>query len=386
MIGSATIFRRRLVAWYAAHRRDLPWRVERGAPATARPDPYAVLVSEAMLQQTQVATVIEFYNNFMRRFPTLVALAEAPEHDVLRAWQGLGYYSRARNLRRAARQIIERFDGQLPRTVDDLLTLPGVGRYTAGAIASLAYDVPAPIIDGNVIRVLCRIDLVRDDPRRRDTQLRLWRRAEELQPRRGAGDFNSAMMELGATVCTPRAPACLICPVRRQCEACAAGLSEAVPPPRKSKPTPLRRRVVLCLLRNSPRGPEALIERRPDKGRWAGMWQFLARPLEDAAATAVWAQLRREIGEFPRPRKMTRIRHQLTHRSYEFEVYAADGANVREPRGASPRWVGLGELSGYPLPRPHVMIASQITGATGTPPSAGAGKGGKTPAACLGEG
>src|SRR5687768_16089198 len=218
MMGLAPTFARRLLRWYDKCRRDLPWRPD---PAAGRPrvDPYHVLVSEAMLQQTQVATVVPYFNRFIARFPTLADLAGADEQEVLRLWQGLGYYSRARNLQAAARKVVAEYGGELPRERDRLLTLPGVGRYTAGAVASIAFDRRAPILDGNVIRVLCRIDKIQSDPRDRSTQDLLWRRAEEVLPARRAGAFNSALMELGATVCTPRSPQCLLCPVREHCEA-----------------------------------------------------------------------------------------------------------------------------------------------------------------------
>src|SRR3954471_23454660 len=167
MLGSATTFARRLLRWYDRVRRDLPWRA---VGADGRPDPYHVLVSEAMLQQTQVATVIPYFNRFIARFATLADLAGADEQEVLRLWQGLGYYSRARNLQKAARRVVSEFGGKLPADVDRLRNLPGVGRYTAGAVASIAFGKRAPILDGNVVRVLCRVEKVTADPRDRDTQ------------------------------------------------------------------------------------------------------------------------------------------------------------------------------------------------------------------------
>src|SRR3954470_16957732 len=205
MLGSPTTFARRLLRWYDRARRDLPWRA---VGADGRPDPYHVLVSEAMLQQTQVATVIPYFNRFIARFATLADLARADEQEVLRLWQGLGYYSRARNLQKAARRVVSEFGGQLPADVDRLRALPGVGRYTAGAVASIAFGKRAPILDGNVVRVLCRVEKVTSDPRDRDTQALLWRRAEEVLPKVRVGDFNSALMELGATACIPRSPQC----------------------------------------------------------------------------------------------------------------------------------------------------------------------------------
>src|SRR5688500_6922469 len=280
MFGDVASFRKRLVRWYDSSRRDLPWRLATNSAAGERPDPYHVLVSEAMLQQTQVATVIPYFHRFLARFPTLDALAGADEQDVLRAWQGLGYYARARNLQGAARTVMSEHGGQLPREHDELLKLPGVGRYTAGAVASIAFERRAPIVDGNVARVLCRIDKIETDPRDRLTLEVLWTRAEQILPKKRVGDFNSALMELGATVCTPRSPQCLICPVRDHCEAFAAGLQDRIPAPRAAKPTPLLRRWTLCIRR----GDHWLIEQRPTNGRCAGMWQFVTVPAGEGAA------------------------------------------------------------------------------------------------------
>lgn len=343
MLGPISTFRRRLIAWFDRNRRDLPWRL---AGPSGRPDPYHVLVSEAMLQQTQVAAVIPYFTRFIARFPTVHSLADAQTQEVLRMWQGLGYYSRARNLHAAARRVVEAHAGQLPRDLEQLLALPGVGRYTAGAIASLAYDLPAPILDGNVMRVLARLDQIETDPRERTTNANLWRRAQELVPARRAGDFNSAMMELGAMVCIPRRPQCLICPVRRCCEAQANGVELNIPAPRKARPTPLVRRRVFCIERDG----KWLIEQRPPAGRWAGLWQFITVDDEGPPPAPPLVLL----GE---------IRHALTHRRYVFEVYrAAPGAAPPEklPRA----WASLAELDAYPLSRPQLRIR-QLLGETG---------------------
>jgi len=300
-----------------------------------------------MLQQTQVATVIPYFGRFIGRFPTIRSLAEADEQDVLRLWQGLGYYSRARNLHAAAKRIIREFGGEMPRTVAALRELPGVGRYTAGAIASIAFDCRAPIVDGNVARVICRIDRIESDPRDKHTLEILWRRAEQILPNVCCGDFNSALMELGATVCTPRSPKCLICPVREHCEAQAAGVQEQIPPPRKAKPTPLLRRDVLCIRD----GEKWLIEQRPTKGRWAGMWQFVTIPS---------AKSSRANGH----KQIAIVTHGLTHRRYRFRVFTTShrpGEHVPFTSGQPARvWVTLHELDKYPLPRPHVKIAQML--------------------------
>src|SRR6185436_5567502 len=212
MLGNTKDFHRSLLSWYTRCRRDLPWRVARKHATSERPDPYYVLVSEAMLQQTQVATVIPYFNRFMAAYPTLRDLAGANEQEILRLWQGLGYYSRARCLLGTAKILVDQKNGEIPSTVEELLELPGIGRYTAGAIASLAFETRAPIVDGNVARVLSRLDLIREASKES-----LWTRAEEILPQKRIGDFNSALMELGATICTPRAPKCLLCRVQKHC-------------------------------------------------------------------------------------------------------------------------------------------------------------------------
>jgi A/G-specific adenine glycosylase len=358
VLGTPTDFRKSLLNWYDRSRRDLPWRVGADAPPGAKPDPYHVLVSEAMLQQTQVATVIPYFRRFIERLPTISDLASADEQDVLRLWQGLGYYSRARNLRGTAKIVIERFSGRVPRDLQDLLSLPGVGRYTAGAIASLAFDEPAPILDGNVVRVLCRIDKVEDDPRTQPVRDVLWVRAEEILPSRRVGDFNSALMELGATVCTARAPKCMFCPVQRHCAAFAAGAQERIPPPAKAKARPVEKRWTICVRR----GEEWLIEQRPAKGRWAGMWQFVSTVARDAAgprAKDVAALVGMRVSK---PRRLGAVSHGLTHRQYEFDVFACEVKPVvRAAHDPSPRrWVRLEGLSAYPLPRPHVRVAALL--------------------------
>lgn len=339
-------FANRLLAWYGRSRRDLPWRVPPGSPPGLRPDPYLVLVSEAMLQQTQVATVVPYFRRWMTQFPSLQLLAGADEQAVLRAWQGLGYYSRARNLHKSANRIVEAHGGRVPSDVETLLTLPGVGRYTAGAIASLAFDTPAPILDGNVIRVLCRLDQIMDDPRTPAVQNRLWARAEEVLPHDRPGDLNSAMMELGATVCLPRSPQCLICPVAEACAAREAGVQESIPPAKKAAPTPLVERAVYVLHHDRTGGElEYLIEQRPPTGRWAGMWQFLT--LTADAPPPVEGLV--EFGE---------VRHALTHRRYRFRVYLGEAGDVQ--LADNQRWATLAEIDEFPMSKPHLSIAARL--------------------------
>lgn len=380
MLSSLSRFRRRLLDWYDGHRRELPWR--RAAGSAAQLDPYRILVSELMLQQTQVATVIPYFLRFVEKFPTLESLACAEEQDVLRLWQGLGYYSRARNLQQTARNVMRDHAGSLPEDPEELLKLPGIGRYTAGAVASLAFGRRAPILDGNVARVLCRLDRIESDPRQRTTQLRLWERAAEVLPRKRVGDFNSALMELGATVCTPRSPQCSICPVRQHCEAYAAGVQERIPAPRKTAVTPMFRRHVFCISRASAHrgsdcGPDRdfLIEQRPPRGRWAGMWQFITLEAGDSPPGRALLHSHLSLRTTPLE-KLATIAHALTHRRYTFEVFTciASGRSSGKSKTPDPfekgsgvfdlaggrRWVTLEQLAAYPLPRPHVRIAEML--------------------------
>jgi len=345
--------RQSLLKWYDRHRRDLPWRTSTGS----LPDAYLVLVSEFMLQQTQVATVIPYFNRFIKTFPTLKQLAAADEHEVLRLWQGLGYYSRARNLHAAARRIVSEHNSRVPSNAAQLLDLPGIGRYTAGAIASLAFDLREPILDGNVARVVCRVDGIRTDPRERTTLNLLWKRAGELVPPERAGDFNSALMELGATVCTPRQPDCEHCPLGNRCQARELNLQSEIPPPKKKKPTPLIKRWTFAIRR----GNRYLIERRPARGRWAGLWQFptiaatAAAPTETTASTALGMPVRRMI-------KLGQVKHSLTHRLYEFLAFSCAAANRVQSPGDARKWIQLSEVGQYAFSKPQQMIAAMLVG------------------------
>ena len=221
--------RKRLLGWFRKYRRELPWRLNK--------DPYRIWLSEIMLQQTRVAAVIPYYERFLERFPDIRALAEAPEEEVLRLWSGLGYYSRARNLQRAAQQIVARHGGEFPRTVDEALALPGIGSYTAAAILSIAFGAKHAVLDGNVARVLARLDAIQGDLRENGRWRSLQKSADKLLDPKSPSDWNEAMMELGAMVCTPRAPQCLLCPVAEFCRARRLGLADVIPEKRKKRAT-----------------------------------------------------------------------------------------------------------------------------------------------------
>jgi A/G-specific adenine glycosylase len=348
--------RRRLLAWYDKHQRPMPWRALKGQT----PNPYHVLVSEAMLQQTQVATALSYFQRFIGELPTVRDLANAKEQDILRLWQGLGYYRRARNLHAAARVIVRDHDGQVPDTVEALLGLPGVGRYTAGAIASIAYGRAAPILDGNVARVLARLFLIEqpiDDPVARKT---FWRLAEELVPPKRPGDFNQAVMELGALVCTKANPNCDTCPLSDECDAWQAGRVAEVPVPAKRKAPVVVHHHILAIERNG----RYLFQQRPTTGLWSNMWQLptaedWSGKIEDKTIK-IWVQNRLGLVTSA-PTPIGAFKHQTTHRTIHFHLWRACVTSGRlRPRAG--QWRGLTKLDDLPLPNPqrHAVAMLQV--------------------------
>jgi A/G-specific adenine glycosylase len=261
----------RLLAWFTRHgRKDLPWQLQR--------TPYRVWVSEIMLQQTQVATVIPYYNRFMQRFPDVAALASASQDQVLHHWSGLGYYARARHLHAAAQQVVEQFNGHFPETLDTIMALPGIGRSTAGAVLALACGQREAILDGNVKRVLARFHAIEGWPGRAQVQKQLWALAERHTPAQQVAEYTQAIMDLGATVCTRSRPACEHCPLQRACVASQSGRQTEFPTPRPGKVLPVRSTRMLMLV-NPDHG--ILLEQRPPAGIWGGLWGF-PEPGDDA--------------------------------------------------------------------------------------------------------
>ncbi len=261
-----TFFSEQILNWFRTYQRDLPWRRSK--------NPYHIWVSEIMLQQTRVDTVIPYFNRFIGQFPTIEALAAAPEEEVLKAWEGLGYYSRARNLQYAVREVQEQYGGVVPDNPEGISALKGVGPYTAGAVLSIAYNKPEPAVDGNVMRVLSRCFLIRDDITKASTRVAMEKLTRELIPQDAAGDFNQGLMELGALICTPKAPKCLICPVMEQCDARLEGVEESLPLKKKAKPPRVEYRVVALIRGEGKQRGKILIRRRPDEGLLARMWEL----------------------------------------------------------------------------------------------------------------
>jgi len=345
----------RLLAWAYAHRRDLPWRGER--------DPYRVWVSEVMLQQTRVETVIPYYRRFLARFPTLRSLAEAELDDVLKAWEGLGYYARARNLHRAARRVMEHHGGQLPAEREALLALPGIGAYTVGAILSLAFGQDAAVLDGNVRRVLSRLFAINGDPRSAATRRRLWNLAEALLPPGQAGPFNEALMDLGATVCTPRGPRCADCPLSEGCQGHQGGDPERYPTRVERRPLPHYDVAAGVIWR----GDQLLISKRHTDDLLGGLWEFPGGTREsgETLEECLVREVREELGiEIAVGDLMMAVRHAYTHFRVTIHVFHCRYLSG-QPQAlgcADWRWVRPDELDDFAFPAADRRIISSLRG------------------------
>ena len=300
-----------LLAWFADHSRDLPWRRNR--------TPYRVWLAEVMLQQTRVETVIPYYERFLALFPTVQHLAGAPLESVLKAWEGLGYYARARNLHAAAREIVARHGGQLPPTYEELLALPGFGPYIAGAVASIAFDQDVPALDGNARRVLARVFAVDDDIGRQSTQRGLDALARSILSTGQAGAFNEALIELGATVCTPRKPQCCDCPLRPRCGACAEGEPERLPVRRRRRPVPHYDVTAAVTMR----GGQVLVAQRKAEDMLGGLWEFPGGKVEagESLPECLEREMREELGvAVAVDELLTVVKHAYTH--FRITLYA----------------------------------------------------------------
>lgn len=334
-------FSRRLIAWQKTHgRHDLPWQ----GPG----DAYRVWLSEIMLQQTQVTTVIPYYQRFVGRFPTIGALAAAPLDDVLEAWAGLGYYARARNLHRCARIVVERYAGIMPREIEALLELPGIGRSTAAAIAAFSYGVRAAILDGNVKRVLTRCFGIEGYPGTAANERTLWALSEALLPEGGIESYTQGLMDLGSTLCTRRNPFCMACPMRDECVAFRDGRQHILPAPRPKKSLPERESDVLILTD----GEQVLLERRPETGIWGGLLSLPEGGVAEARFLA-----RRHGCRLCDMRAWGSLRHTFTH--FRLTMHALlcrvewdggqAGGQVSEPAG---QWTAVADIERAALPTP----------------------------------
>jgi A/G-specific adenine glycosylase len=350
LLAARSLLVRRLRRWFRRHARDLPWRRTR--------DPYAIWVSEVMLQQTQVATVVPYFERFLKSFPSLHDLAEADEQAVLRQWEGLGYYRRARELHRAARLVVEQHHGRIPADPAELERLPGFGRYTAGAVLSQAYDARLPILEANSRRVLARLIGYRGDPRRGPGQRLLWNAAQTLLPRRRTGEFNQAMMELGALVCTNQDPRCPACPLRDVCRAHRNGATDRIPPPQGRPPTEHVQEVAVVVRRRG----RVLLVQRPGSGRWAGLWEFPHAPVHrDEPPQQAASRILRELTGIQADAGPTLItfshgimRYRITLRCVEAEYRSGSFACGAYAAG---RWIRPGDLDAYPVSAPQRRLA-----------------------------
>ncbi len=342
-----------LLRWYERHARDLPWR--------GHPDPYAVWVSEIMLQQTRVETVIPYFLRWMERFPSLRALAAASQQDVLSAWEGLGYYSRARNLHRAAQQLLSQGLDQLPAGRAELERLPGIGRYTAGAIASIAFGQDEAALDANIRRVLARVFDVSLPARSPQGEARLWALAREVLPPGRAGDFNQALMDLGSAICTPHNPACLLCPINSFCRAYALGIQEQRPVLEEKAPVP-HITVTAAVLR---RDGLVLLARRPASGLLGGMWEFPGGKQEpgESLPQTLEREIREELGvhiEVGQPFGV--YHHGYTHFKVTLHAFLCH-LSAGEPQAlhaSELAWAAPATLGDYPMGKIDRQIARRL--------------------------
>lgn len=356
-----------LLKWFAANARDLPWRRTR--------DPYAIWVSEIMLQQTQVKTVIPFYERWLRELPTIASLATARSEKIHKLWEGLGYYTRVRNMQRAAQVVVAQHGGKFPASYDDVLALPGIGQYTAGAICSIAFDQPAPILDGNVIRVLTRVFGIRENARNRSTSAALWNLAEQLVigasesrmadrisqiARAEVGNcsaLNQSLMELGALICTPRAPRCEVCPLNRHCVARRENCAEELPNLGVRASATPRRFIAVVIQRDS----QTLVRQRPANVVNGHLWEFpnIEVPLR-ASASAARAAIATELGcDIESFAPLTTIRHSITRYRITLEVMRVQ-LNGSLPRAECGSWKSRRDVEALPFTSAHRKIAALL--------------------------
>ena len=335
-------FRRTLLKWYSTHARDLPWR--------QTTDPYRIWISEIMLQQTTVTAVIPYFDRFLTEFPTVSALAAAQESAVLRRWEGLGYYSRARNLHRAAKVLVEDYAGEFPQDLPSLQKLPGIGRYTAGAIVSFAFDRPAPIVEANTLRLYCRLLGFSGDPRSKEGQEILWSFAESVLPAKQPGKLNQALMELGATICSPREPQCESCPVKRYCQAFLDGTQATIPQPKS-------RQVITELTEASiaiQSGSKYLLRQRTNEERWAGLWDFvrfeIAHNANEVDYERLVAAVHERTGLTVTPERLVvELKHGVTRYRITLKCFVANKQHGRLLKHEVWKWVSPIQFDDYPL-------------------------------------
>jgi A/G-specific adenine glycosylase len=334
--------RQKLLKWYDANLRDLPWRDSH--------DAYAIWVSEVMLQQTQVQTVIPFFRNFLKSFPTIQALADANSQELLHAWAGLGYYSRVRCLQKAAQEIVKKHGGRFPETYCDLLALPGIGRYTAGAILSIAFNKPHSVVDGNVTRVVSRLFLLTEDSRTSKFKKILWNLAGQLLSRNSPGNFNQALMELGATICSPRSPTCLLCPWNTECLARREGLEEQLPRKTGRSESVESQQAVAVV---GHRGRYLIVKRKGARVL-RDFWEFPGCEFKQAEdlKRSLASRIRRDLGlKICLKDRLVTVKHVITKHRITVQAFLAE-LSPSQPtlkKNRNIRWVRLSEVDRYPF-------------------------------------
>ena len=341
-----------LLSWYEHHGRTLPWRQTQ--------DPYAVWVSEIMLQQTQVKTVLPYYQRWLTTFSTVQALAQAPQQQVLKAWEGLGYYARARNLHRAAQVVVQNYGGILPTDLEAVMALPGIGRTTAGGILSAAFNLPLPILDGNVKRVLARLIALDVPPQK--AQDRLWALSTQLLPHQHPRDFNQALMDLGATLCTKRQPSCTICPWQAHCKAYRQNMQSEIPVTETKAPIPHKQIGVAVVWDDQ---KQVLIDRRPQQGLLGGLWEFPGGKVEpgETVEACIQRELQEELAiEVEVGDRLITLDHAYTHFKVTLHVYHCRHLNGEpQPLACDEiRWVTIAELEQYPFPAANGKIIEAL--------------------------
>lgn|SRR5699024_2434635 len=343
-------FQEKLIEWYQFNKRDLPWRQDQ--------DPYKVWVSEIMLQQTRVDTVIPYFQRFISKYPTLYDLAYAEEQDVLKSWEGLGYYSRVRNLQTAVREVEAAYGGEVPDDPKQLGKLKGIGPYTKGAILSIAFNQPEPAVDGNVMRVLSRVLKIEDDIAQSKVKKQFEGYASELISHDDPSSFNQGIMELGALICTPKEPMCMFCPVQKHCRAFQEGMEQELPI--KSKAKKQKKIPYTVLLIHNERG-EYLIEKRPENGLLANLWQFPMVPIAEIGKDHMVNWFEMEYGiDVELSDKKGDLKHVFSHIIWQLEIVAATTPS-KETEDKRVRFVSRDELEEYPFPVSHQKMMRYIT-------------------------
>ena len=346
------IVRSKLLKWYREEKRDLPWR--------KTTDPYLIWTSEVMLQQTQVKTVIPYYTRWIKSFPTVESLAKASETLVLKHWEGLGYYSRVRNFHRSAKIVVNKHKGKIPETFDEISLLPGIGPYTASAVLSIAFNKPEPVLDGNIQRVLSRWFCLKENGYRSESKKKLWLKASEVLARHNPGDFNQAMMELGATICLPKNPTCLVCPVKKYCHAFCQNRQTEFPPPKTRTVSKKIEVSAAVIWRNG----KVFVQQRPKNGLMGGLWEFPGGKLEkgESPEQCLEREIREELGvKTTIEVKLMTIRHAYTQFRVTLHVFQCSISGPLKPTQCEAwSWAKPSSLEKLPFPSANAKIVHHI--------------------------